>query len=91
MKKIFETAEEAIEPLIAISNSRLGDNGNIFERIIKTEAAADRMGVTPDAVVKWIKKGQLPAVKVGRDWLIEENDLQKVVDRPGPGRPKKER
>ncbi|RPI70326.1 MAG: DNA-binding protein [Desulfobacteraceae bacterium] len=59
--------------------------------MLTTPQAASALGVTRGRVLQMITRGQLPAVKVGRDWLIEENDLQRVVDRPGPGRPKKER
>ena len=59
--------------------------------MLTTPQAATRLGVTRGRVLQMITRGQLPAVKVGRDWLITEEDLQRVVDRPGPGRPKKER
>ena len=55
-----------------------------------TEAAA-RLGITPRHVRHLIKTGQLPATKQGRDWLIDENDLQlaEARARRKPGRPRR--
>ncbi len=56
--------------------------------ITTTEAAA-RLGITPRHVRHLIKIGQLPAVKAGRDWLIEEKNLKQAEARRKPGRPRK--
>lgn len=53
--------------------------------IISTAEAARRLGLTTTRrVVALIAAGRLPAVKLGRDWLIEESALAVVADRkPG--------
>jgi excisionase family DNA binding protein len=56
--------------------------------LIGTKEASERLGVSQQRVQALIKNGQLPAEKVGRDWLIKEDDLQKVSERK-PGRPPK--
>jgi len=56
---------------------------------ITTATAAARLGITPRHVRHLIKTGQLPATKQGRDWLIDENDLQLAEARRKPGRPRK--
>ena len=56
--------------------------------LIGTKEASERLSVSQQRVQALIKSGQLPAVKVGRDWLIEEVDLEKVSERKA-GRPPK--
>ena len=55
--------------------------------ILTTTGAAARLGITPRHVRHLITTGQLPATKQGRDWLIDENDLQLAEARRKPGRP----
>jgi excisionase family DNA binding protein len=58
--------------------------------MLTTPETAARLGVTPGRVRQMIHAGQLPATKAGRDWLIDENDLQLVAARKKPGRPGRE-
>ncbi len=48
--------------------------------------AATALGVTPSRVHALIKCGRLPAEKIGRDWLIREEDLAALPERK-TGRP----
>ena len=59
--------------------------------MLTTTDAAARLGLTPGRVRQLIRAGQLPAVKAGRDWLIEKTDLKLVETRRRRGRPRKER
>ena len=54
---------------------------------LTTAQAAARLGVTPWRVYALIRSGRLPAVKWGRDWMIDEKALDLVKVRK-PGRPK---
>lgn len=59
--------------------------------MLTTKDAAARLGVTPRRVSALIAAGRLPAMKMGRDWLIAESDLALVAERkPGnhTGRPR---
>jgi excisionase family DNA binding protein len=51
--------------------------------------AAERLKLTRQRVFQFIKEGKLPAIKRGRDWLIDPADLKLVKNRRKPGRPKK--
>ena len=53
--------------------------------MIGTKQAATALGVSPRRVLALIEAGRLPAKKIGRDWIIEEQDLDLVRDRK-PGR-----
>jgi excisionase family DNA binding protein len=48
-----------------------------------------RLGVTIQRVQAMIRDGRLPASKLGRDYVIKEQDLKLVANRK-PGRPRKQ-
>lgn len=60
---------------------------------MNTEQAAEYLGVTKRRVQQMIAREGLPAVKIGRDWLIERPTLesfkqQRAAANEGkPGRP----
>lgn len=50
--------------------------------------AAERLGVHPQRVHQRIRSGSLPAVKVGRQWVIQASDVQRLkASNASPGRP----
>ncbi len=55
-------------------------------KLLSTPQVAERLGVTVSRVQALIWAGRLPAQKVGRDYVILEDDLKQVKDRK-PGRP----
>ena len=59
-------------------------------KILTTKQAAKALRVNDSRVRQLILSGRLPAIKIGRDWIIQKKDLKKVENR-NPGRPKKER
>jgi len=56
-------------------------------KLLTTNEVAERLGVTVARVQKLIWDGRLPATKMGRDYVIQEEDLKLVEDRK-PGRPR---
>lgn len=54
--------------------------------LLTTEQAGKRLGVNASRVRQFILEGRLPAIKLGRDNLIREDDLSLVQDRKA-GRP----
>jgi excisionase family DNA binding protein len=57
--------------------------------LLTTQKAAEALGVTPRRIRALIAAGRLDATLIGRDWLINPADLEKVRKRK-PGRPPKE-
>jgi excisionase family DNA binding protein len=58
--------------------------------MMTTADAAIELEIKPDSVKKLCQRGVLPATKVGRDWLIDRNDLdQYKLIRRTPGQPRK--
>ena len=59
--------------------------------MLTTTEAAARLGVTPEAVRKAIKRGHMTATKHGRDWLVSEEEVERYADKPRNkgGRPRK--
>jgi excisionase family DNA binding protein len=58
---------------------------------ITAAEAARRLGVTRWQVFAWIRSGRLPAGRFGRDYQIDAAHLEPLRQRPGRGRPRKER
>jgi len=56
--------------------------------MLTTKEAAEILGVNRSRVRQLILAGRLKAEKFGRDWLINESDLDGVRDRKS-GRPQK--
>jgi len=54
--------------------------------LLTTQQVADRLGVSASRVRQFILEGRLPAIKLGRDNLVREEDLRLVQDRKA-GRP----
>lgn len=56
---------------------------------LTTTEAAERLKLTKRSVARLIKRGQIEAEKRGRDWFIEEAEIERYERaRRGPGRPK---
>ena len=58
-----------------------------MDKLLTTKEAGKQLGISPLRVFQLIKAGRLPAIKLGRDWIISKDDLGKVANRR-PGRPK---
>lgn len=56
--------------------------------LISTSEAAERLGVHITRVQVLIREGRLPAQRIGRTYVVNEDDLRLVEDRK-PGRPPK--
>ncbi len=59
--------------------------------LLTTTQVAAALGVTPPRILQLISAGRLPAVKHGRDWMIESAALEAVRSRPNgypKGRPR---
>lgn len=60
--------------------------------LVGTREAAKRLNLTTVRVGAMIRAGQLRAQRIGRDWLIDEKDLEAFAKRPRPpGRPRKKK
>ena len=56
--------------------------------MLSVAESASLLGVSPSRVRALIAEGALPAEKIGRSWVLREEDvLQRAANRPGPGRP----
>lgn len=58
--------------------------------LITTAQAGKIIGISPYGVIGAIRRDQLEAVKIGRDWLIEAEEAERYkVERRKPGRPRR--
>jgi len=49
---------------------------------LTTQQAGEFLGVSSQRILALIKIGRLPAEKVGRDWLVALQDLERFEKRP---------
>ena len=57
--------------------------------VIGTQEAAEKLGLSVERVRQLIQEGKISAQKVGRDWIIPEQELDNVKVYGKAGRPKK--
>lgn len=51
------------------------------EPMLKTREVAKRLGVSSRTVARWIRDGELKAVKInGHTWRVREEDLRAFID-----------
>ena len=50
-------------------------------KFLTPEEVASLLRVSPDAVRRLLRRGALPAVRVGRAWRVEETELQRWIRR----------
>ena len=61
------------------------------KQLLTTKEAANLMGWTSRYVVMMINQGRLQAQKIGRDWVIQREDLDNIAPASKPvGRPRKD-
>jgi excisionase family DNA binding protein len=52
--------------------------------MLTAREAADLLRLSPQTIALYIKQGKLPAVKVGRSWLIRRVEVERILAGP-PG------
>ncbi len=67
-------------------------SGEVLQAYLSTGEAARILGVHPTAVWQMVKGRRLPAMKVGRNWIISREVLLEFVRtyQKGPGRRKRQ-
>ena len=48
-------------------------------RLLTTQEAAEFLRVSRATIRRWCKAGQLPAVRIGRQWRIDMDQLERVL------------
>ncbi len=59
--------------------------GDIMKRemkskLLKPREVAERLSVSHATVVRWIKRGDLHGIKVGRVWRVSEDSLKEYLE-----------
>ena len=59
-----------------------------MEKMVSVAEAADVLGVHPATVQRAIRRGDIPATKLGRQWRVRMSDLEPTYhgDAPAPKR-----
>lgn len=53
---------------------------DVNERWASLEETAEYLGVTKDTIRNWIKKGNIPAHKIGRLWKFKFSEIDEWVE-----------
>lgn len=56
------------------------------QKLLSVEATAKHFGVSTDTIRGWLKRGTLPAKKVGRRVFVEESAVSNLSERRPAGR-----
>jgi excisionase family DNA binding protein len=54
------------------------------EEMLTTEQAAAALHMRPDSLVRKIRRQQIPAVKIGKRWLIRKETLDAMLEPSAP-------
>lgn len=60
------------------------------DELLTPEEVAEWLRVTPDTIYRWLREGELPAIKLGRLYRIPKAEVLALVRRHGPGGDKEE-
>jgi excisionase family DNA binding protein len=65
---------------------------SLLMELLTVPRAAEIIGLSRVRIRNLVRSGELPAEKVGRDWLIRRSVVERFAqkERRGPGRPPKE-
>jgi len=54
------------------------------EEMLTTEQAAAALHMRPDSLVRKIRRQEIPAVKIGKRWLIRKETLEAMLQPSAP-------
>jgi len=57
-----------------------------YRELFTTKQAAEALGISEQRVRQLCAEGRM-GLRVGRDWVITADDIERNRERPGPGRP----
>lgn len=61
---------------------------HIFDRILSLEEASQRSGISSSWLRRLVDDGRLPAKKVGKTWLVLEEDVDALAAQERPRGPR---
>lgn len=47
---------------------------------LRPEEVAELLDISENTIRHWLRKGELPGVKFGRQWRIRKDDLDKFIE-----------
>jgi excisionase family DNA binding protein len=51
-----------------------------MDDLLTVEEASAKLKIAPKTLRDWLRTGKLPGVKLGKRWLIREQDLQAAIE-----------
>lgn len=53
------------------------------QKYLTVEEVAEILRASPQTVRNMIKRGEIPAIRIGRPWLIKKSDLDRILEGRG--------
>jgi len=53
----------------------------IEKQLLTVAEVAEHLRITPNTVYRWLRAGKLRAIKIGKEWRIEQKDLDQFLGR----------
>lgn len=50
------------------------------QKYLTVEEVAEILRASPQTVRNMIKRGEIPAIRIGRPWLIKKSDLDRILN-----------
>jgi excisionase family DNA binding protein len=50
-----------------------------MESLLSIEESAEKLGLHPETLRKWLREKRIGGVKVGRNWRLRESDLSAFI------------
>jgi excisionase family DNA binding protein len=73
-----------MEPIQRTLKSMRNEYGETRPAFLTTDEVLDYLKVTSRTIYRLIKAGDLPAVRIGRQWRFRQSDLDAWLDRQRP-------
>ncbi|NPV90507.1 MAG: helix-turn-helix domain-containing protein [Firmicutes bacterium] len=48
--------------------------------LLTVDQAAEYLQISPWIIRKWLREKKLPGFKIGREWRIDEKDLNQLIE-----------
>lgn len=61
------------------------EGDELSDELLTPKEVATWLGVTSDTIYRWLRKGELPAIKLGRLYRIPKAEVLALVTRHGLG------
>jgi excisionase family DNA binding protein len=52
-----------------------------MQQLLTTHQVSNYLQIKPRVILEMVKKAKIPAIKIGKEWRFDEEDLQKLIEK----------